>query len=114
MASPSHTIAASLRQRPALALAVLFAVVLSILAAATVVTGAGMDPARAVFYSAGPVLFTSVGAVTSVPLALLGDAYGVWSASLGAHVYTFNDNLETINEDNDPWVVGMAGLSVAY
>jgi hypothetical protein len=63
MASPSHTIAASLRDRPALALAVLFAVVLSILAAATVVTGAGMDPARAVFYSAGPVLFTSVGAV---------------------------------------------------
>jgi hypothetical protein len=38
----------------------------------------------------------------------------VWSASLGAHVYTFNDNLETINEDDDPWVVGMAGLSVAY
>lgn len=58
--------------------------------------------------------FTSVGAVTSVPLAFLGDTYGVWSASLGAHVYTFNDNLETINEDDDPWVVGMAGLSVAY
>jgi len=58
--------------------------------------------------------FTSVGAVTSVPLAFLGETHGVWSASLGAHVYTFNDNLETINDDDDPWVVGMAGLSVAY
>ena len=63
MASPSHTIATSLRHRPALALAVLFATVLSILAAVTVVTGAGIDPASAVFYGAAPVLFTGVGAV---------------------------------------------------
>lgn len=58
--------------------------------------------------------FASVGAVASVPLAFMGEQFGFWSASMGAHLYTFNANLEAINEDDDPWVVGMAGLQVAY
>jgi hypothetical protein len=58
--------------------------------------------------------YTTFGMVGSVPLAFMGEDYGAWSASMGVTLYTFNANLESINHENDPWVVGTAGVSVTY
>jgi len=58
--------------------------------------------------------FTSFGVQASVPLAFMGENYGSWSASMGATLYTFNHNLQEINGDDDPWVVGQAGIAVTY
>jgi hypothetical protein len=58
--------------------------------------------------------YSSFGVVGSVPLAFMGENYGSWSASMGATLYTFNANLQRVNDDDDPWVVGTAGIAVTY
>jgi hypothetical protein len=58
--------------------------------------------------------FTSFGVQGSVPLAFMGEDFGSWAATMGATLYTFNSNLQEINDDDDPWVVGQAGISISY
>ena len=58
--------------------------------------------------------FTSFGVQGSVPLAFMGENYGAWAFTMGATLYTFNHNLQEINDDDDPWVVGQAGITVTY
>lgn len=58
--------------------------------------------------------FASFGAMFGVPLAFIPEEYGSWSAVAGATLYTFNTNLQRINGDDDPWVVGTWGISMAY
>jgi hypothetical protein len=54
------------------------------------------------------------GIVFSVPLAFIPEAYGAWSASAGASLYTFGNNLQEYNKDDDPWVVGTWGIAASY
>ena len=58
--------------------------------------------------------YTTFGLVGSVPLAFIPEDYGSWAFSMGATLYTFNANLQDINKDDDPWVVGTAGVSMTY
>ena len=58
--------------------------------------------------------FTSFGVVGSIPLAFIPEDYGSWAATMSGTLYTFNHNLQEINGDDDPWVVGQAGVSVTY
>jgi hypothetical protein len=58
--------------------------------------------------------YLRAGTVLTVPLAFLGDSLGSWTGNVGAHVYTFNDTLRALNDDDDWWVVGSAGIAVAY
>jgi hypothetical protein len=54
------------------------------------------------------------GLIFGVPLAFIPADYGTWSVSAGAYIYTFGNNLETVNEGDDPWVVGTWGFSMTY
>lgn len=58
--------------------------------------------------------YTRFGALLSVPLAFIPQEFGSWSATAGAHLYTFNSNLQRFNKNNDPWVVGTWGISMEY
>lgn len=58
--------------------------------------------------------YARFGAVLSVPIPFIPEDYGSWSASGGAHLYTFNSNLQRFNGDDDPWVVGTWGISMEY
>jgi hypothetical protein len=52
--------------------------------------------------------------VLSVPLAFIPEDYGSWSASAGASIYTFGANLEEVNQDDTPWVVGTWSIGFTY
>jgi hypothetical protein len=54
------------------------------------------------------------GLIFGVPLAFIPADYGTWSVSAGAYLYTFGQNLEQANLENDPWVVGTWGVSMTY
>lgn len=58
--------------------------------------------------------YARFGALLSVPLPFIPEEYGSWSATGGAYLYTFNSNLQKINQGNDPWVVGTWGISMSY
>lgn len=58
--------------------------------------------------------FFKGGAVVSVPLAFIPSDYGAFSVSAGASIYSFGQNLQTINESDDPWVVGTWSINWAY
>ncbi|HWP67601.1 MAG TPA: hypothetical protein VNO26_17010 [Candidatus Limnocylindria bacterium] len=58
--------------------------------------------------------YTTFGLVGSIPLAFIPEDYGSWAFTMGATLYTFNHNLQEINDDDDPWVVGTAGISISY
>lgn len=52
------------------------------------------------------------GLVASMPLAFVPEEWGAWSVSAGVSIYTFGDNLQAVNLDDDPWVVGTVGFSM--
>jgi hypothetical protein len=54
------------------------------------------------------------GLIFGVPLAFIPADYGSWSASAGAYIYNFGNNLQQANQDDDPWVVGTFGISMTY
>jgi hypothetical protein len=54
------------------------------------------------------------GLIFGVPLAFIPEDWGSWIATAGASLYTFGDNLQEANLDDDPWVVGTWGVSVTY
>jgi hypothetical protein len=54
------------------------------------------------------------GLIFGLPLAFIPADYGTWSVTAGAYIYTFGNNLETLNQGNDPWVVGTWGFSMTY
>jgi hypothetical protein len=54
------------------------------------------------------------GLIFGIPLAFIPSDFGSWSVSAGAYIYTFGNNLETANLDDDPWVVGTWGVSMSY
>jgi hypothetical protein len=54
------------------------------------------------------------GLIFGIPLAFIPSDYGSWSVSTGAYIYSFGNNLETANLDDDPWVVGTWGVSMTY
>jgi len=58
--------------------------------------------------------YARFGAILSVPIPFIPEEFGSWSASGGAHIYTFNKGLQRVNGDDDPWVVGTWGISMAY
>ncbi len=58
--------------------------------------------------------YVQSGLVFSVPLAFIPAEYGSWSASAGASVYTFGNNLKDYNQGDDPWVVGTWSLNFSY
>lgn len=58
--------------------------------------------------------YARFGAFLSVPLAFIPEDFGSWSATGGAHIYTFNSNLQIANGDDDPWVVGTWGVNMTY
>jgi len=58
--------------------------------------------------------YARFGTILSVPLAFIPEDYGSWSATGGAHIYTFNTNTQTANKGQDPWVVGTWGVSMTY
>jgi hypothetical protein len=58
--------------------------------------------------------FFKGGFVVSMPLAFIPADYGAFSVSAGASIYTFGQNLQDFNEEDDPWVVGTWSINWAY
>jgi hypothetical protein len=54
------------------------------------------------------------GLIFGLPLAFIPSDFGTWSVNAGAYLYTFGNNLEEANLDDDPWVVGTWGISMTY
>ena len=57
---------------------------------------------------------TALALLFGVPLAFIPADYGTWSVSAGAYICTFGNNLEAVNEGDEPWVVGTWGFSMTY
>ena len=58
--------------------------------------------------------YASTGVKLSFPLTFIPEDYGAWSASGGVNVYYFGNNTRKLNNEDEVWVVGTWGVSMAY
>jgi hypothetical protein len=58
--------------------------------------------------------FFSVGLSASLPLALIPQEYGAWSANAGVNVYVLGDNLKETNLGDGVFPVGTGGIRMEY
>jgi len=58
--------------------------------------------------------YASTGAKLSFPLSFIPEDYGAWSATGGVNVYYFGNNTRKLNNEDEVWVVGTWGVSMAY
>lgn len=58
--------------------------------------------------------YASTGAKLSFPLSFIPEDYGAWSASGGVNVLYLGTNTKKINDNDNIWVVGTWGVSMAY
>jgi len=58
--------------------------------------------------------YASTGVKLSFPLTFIPEDYGAWSAAGGVNVYFFGNNTRKLNNEDEVWVVGTWGVSMAY
>jgi hypothetical protein len=58
--------------------------------------------------------YVTLGVDAGVPLAFIPEDFGSWSATLGLDVFFLSDRLEDVNEDDNPYPVFTASVTMDY
>jgi len=56
----------------------------------------------------------TLGVDAGVPLAFIPEEFGSWSTTLGLDVFFLSDRLEDVNEDDNPYPVFTASVTMDY